>query len=296
MRTCFIIGCMCGTALANLPGLMAAGLAERPRVTSVVRADPRTGRLVRSFVRSSVPGVVPGAQQPKRTAVSGQLAQTVDRIARQNQVSPQLIHSVIRVESNYDPYAVSPKGALGLMQLIPSTARRFGVSDVFDPADNIQGGARYLKYLLELYKGDKALALAAYNAGEGAVSHYGGIPPFPRSRTIRVTPGSVSATRTRFTSLSLTSAEYARRPSMRGRDLRISKNTRSGSWARWERYSNSPLTAITTRVASLSDQQRTADTCRISAPAACAAEAASSANIQVGDFIERRFIDCQCET
>jgi soluble lytic murein transglycosylase-like protein len=161
---------------------MAAGLAERPGVTSVVRADPRTGRLVRSFVRSSVPGVVPSTPQPKRAAVSGQLAQTVDRIARQNQVSPQLIHSVIRVESNYDPYAVSPKGALGLMQLIPSTARRFGVSDVFDPADNIQGGARYLKYLLELYKGDKALALAAYNAGEGAVSHYGGIPPFPETR------------------------------------------------------------------------------------------------------------------
>jgi soluble lytic murein transglycosylase-like protein len=114
--------------------------------------------------------------------VSGQFAQTVERIARQNQLPPKLIHSVIRVESNYDPYAVSPKGALGLMQLIPSTARRFGVSDVFDPADNIQGGARYLKYLLELYKGDNALALAAYNAGEGAVSRYGGVPPFPETR------------------------------------------------------------------------------------------------------------------
>ena len=106
----------------------------------------------------------------------------MDRIARQNQLSPQLVHSVIQVESNYDPNAVSPKGALGLMQLIPATARRFGVSDVFDPADNIQGGARYLKYLLELYKGDEALALAAYNAGEGAVSRYGGVPPFPETQ------------------------------------------------------------------------------------------------------------------
>jgi hypothetical protein len=171
---------MCGAALANLPNLTAAGLPERPTaVASVVRTDPRTGRLVRSFVRS----FVAGKPRPQGTsAVSGQLDRTVQRIARQNQLSPQLIHSVIQVESNYDPYAVSPKGALGLMQLIPSTARRFGVSDVFDPADNIQGGARYLKYLLELYKGDKALALAAYNAGEGAVARYGGVPPFPETR------------------------------------------------------------------------------------------------------------------
>ena len=171
---------MCGVALANLPNSVAAGLPERPTaVASVVRADPRTGRLVRNFVAR----VVPGSPQPRSaSAVSGQFAQTVERIARQNQLPPQLIHSVIRVESNYDPYAVSPKGALGLMQLIPSTARRFGVSDVFDSADNIQGGARYLKYLLGLYKGDNALALAAYNAGEGAVSRYGGVPPFPETR------------------------------------------------------------------------------------------------------------------
>jgi soluble lytic murein transglycosylase-like protein len=86
------------------------------------------------------------------------------------------------VESNYDPNAVSPKGAQGLMQLIPATARRFGVSDAFNPSDNIQGGARYLKHLLELYKGDESLALAAYNAGEGAVSRYGGVPPYPETQ------------------------------------------------------------------------------------------------------------------
>jgi len=140
-------------------------------VASVVRSDPRTGRLVRTVVSTR--------PRASRNPPAGRdLAQTVERIALQNQLPPELIHSVIQVESNYDPFAVSPKGALGLMQLIPATARRFGVSDVFDPADNIQGGARYLKYLLELYKGDDALALAAYNAGEGAVSRYGGVPPY----------------------------------------------------------------------------------------------------------------------
>lgn len=140
-------------------------------VVSVVRTDPRTGRLVRTVLRPT----------PAAKPAPG-LTDTVDRIAQQNQLPPQLVHSVIQAESNYDTYAVSPKGAQGLMQLIPSTARRFGVSNVFDPADNIQGGARYLKYLLELYKGDEALALAAYNAGEGAVSRYGGVPPFHETR------------------------------------------------------------------------------------------------------------------
>jgi soluble lytic murein transglycosylase-like protein len=159
---------MCGIAAAVLEGAPAV---------SVVRADPRTGRLVRAVVRQG-----PAAGSVAARVPSAPLVEAVDRIAQQNQLSPRLVHSVIQVESNYDPNAVSPKGAQGLMQLIPSTARRFGVSDVFDPADNIQGGARYLKYLLGIYKGDESLALAAYNAGEGAVSRYGGVPPFPETR------------------------------------------------------------------------------------------------------------------
>jgi soluble lytic murein transglycosylase-like protein len=159
---------MCGVAAAVLQG--AGGAA-----VSVVRTDPRTGRLVRTVVREHPP-------VPSALTAAPAIVETVDRIARQNQLSPRLVHSVIQVESNYDPNAVSPKGAQGLMQLIPSTARRFGVSNVFDPADNIQGGARYLKYLLGLYKGDEKLALAAYNAGEAAVSRYGGVPPFPETQ------------------------------------------------------------------------------------------------------------------
>jgi soluble lytic murein transglycosylase-like protein len=90
---------------------------------------------------------------------------------------------MISVESNYNPLAVSTKGALGLMQLVPSTARRFGVADAFNPAQNVEGGVRYLKYLLDHYNGDHRLALAAYNAGEGTVERFGGIPPFAETRS-----------------------------------------------------------------------------------------------------------------
>jgi len=102
----------------------------------------------------------------------------VDQIAGRHSLPPELLHSVIKVESNYNPYAVSSKGAQGLMQLIPATARRFGVGDVFNPLENIEGGAKYLRYLLDLYGGNYPLALAAYNAGEGAVQKYGGVPPY----------------------------------------------------------------------------------------------------------------------
>ena len=106
----------------------------------------------------------------------------MERIAAEHSLPPQLIHSVIKVESNYNPNAISSKGALGLMQLIPATARRFGVSDVFNPVQNIQGGAKYLRYLLDLYDGNYPLALAAYNAGEAAVARYGGMPPFAETQ------------------------------------------------------------------------------------------------------------------
>jgi len=110
------------------------------------------------------------------------IAEAVDRISASHSLPPQLVHSVIKVESNYNPSAVSPKGAQGIMQLMPATARRFGVANAFDPIENIEGGARYLKYLLDLYGGDYRLALAAYNAGEGAVEKYGAVPPYPETR------------------------------------------------------------------------------------------------------------------
>ena len=104
-----------------------------------------------------------------------------DAYARHYRVPVPLVHAVIAQESAWHSSAVSNKGAVGLMQLMPATARRFGVANAFDPVDNIQGGTRYLKYLLDLYKGDYNLALAAYNAGEGAVEKYGTVPPYPET-------------------------------------------------------------------------------------------------------------------
>jgi len=192
MHFCFRI-----VALAVLPLALVAGGPDSPqRVESVVRPDFRTGKLVRSVIVTSrpvserrvaatvvEPRVVSNAVEPAKSAAPPTgIDEAVDRIAAQHQISPELIHSVIKVESNYNTYAVSPKGAQGLMQLIPSTARRFGVSNSFNPVENIQGGAKYLKYLLDLYGGNYPLALAAYNAGEGAVARYGGVPPYTETQ------------------------------------------------------------------------------------------------------------------
>lgn len=93
-------------------------------------------------------------------------------------VDPRLVHAVISTESAYNPSAVSPKGASGLMQLMPETAKSYGVEDSFDPSQNIDGGVHLLSDLIKLYDGNITLALAAYNAGPGAVEKYDGVPPY----------------------------------------------------------------------------------------------------------------------
>lgn len=106
----------------------------------------------------------------------------VRSIAHKYRVEHTLIHSIIRAESDYDRFAVSPKGALGLMQLMPATAIQYGVKNVFDPRENIEGGVKYLKDLIKLYNGNTKLVLAAYNAGQEAVKKYNGIPPYRETR------------------------------------------------------------------------------------------------------------------
>lgn len=140
-------------------------------VKTVVRVDVKSGRLIRAVVAPPAPAIPPK-----------QLSDMVDRIAHQSGVEAPLVHSVIQAESNYNPGAVSNKGAQGIMQLIPATARRFGVNDVFDPEENIAGGVKYLRFLLDYYQGDYTKAIAAYNAGEGAVDKYNGVPPYAETQ------------------------------------------------------------------------------------------------------------------
>jgi soluble lytic murein transglycosylase-like protein len=109
------------------------------------------------------------------------LKSLVDTISANHGVDAALVRAVMKTESNFNRYAVSNKGALGLMQLIPSTGRRYGVRDFFDPQQNIDGGVRHLKFLLEKFNGDLDLSLAAYNAGENVVERLGRVPSIPET-------------------------------------------------------------------------------------------------------------------
>src|SRR5512139_1051285 len=122
-------------------------------------------------------GLPPGANLDR-----GQYADLINSIAEDNGVDPALVRAIIRAESNFDKRAISRKGAQGLMQLMPGTAGRYAVGNAFDPAENIRGGVRHLRSLQDQFPGQLHLAIAAYNAGEGAVSRYKGIPPYAETR------------------------------------------------------------------------------------------------------------------
>ena len=124
----------------------------------------------------------PAAASGRTALDSADLRQLVQTISREHGVDPSLVDALVRVESAYDPNAVSRRGAMGLMQLMPATAKRLGVDDPFDPEKNIRGGVREVSRLIDHYSGNLQFALAAYNAGEGAVARYRGVPPYAETR------------------------------------------------------------------------------------------------------------------
>ena len=169
---CFLVAfAMLAASPSRAADSTSVATAPVVRKTTVVRTDPRTGKLVRSVIVSSA-----AAPQSNR-----ELNAMVEKAAKAHDVDPLLVQSVIKVESNYNVHAVSNKGAEGLMQLMPSTARMMGVSNSFDPQQNIEAGVKYLKHLKDLYKDDR-LALAAYNAGPGSVDKYNAVPPYAETQ------------------------------------------------------------------------------------------------------------------
>jgi transglycosylase-like protein with SLT domain/Sel1 repeat-containing protein len=146
---------------------------REPEAPKVAAAKPPLRRA------PPVPAVAPVVARPSWPLPIVNLVKT---IAPEYKVHPQLVLSVIEVESNFDTVARSPKNAKGLMQLIPGTAARFGVRNAYDAQQNVRGGTAYLQWLLAYYQGDVTLAAAAYNAGEGAVDRYRGVPPYAETR------------------------------------------------------------------------------------------------------------------
>lgn len=154
--------------------------------TNVQGLDRRYKLIRKENAPSYVPSRVGSAYMPSEAEIK-KYGTIIDVAARTHGVDSAFVHAVVSAESGFNPRAISPKGASGLMQLMPATAQRYGVKDIMDPVENIQGGVRYLKDLLAMFNGNAELAAAGYNAGENAVIRHGNrIPPY--AETVNYVP------------------------------------------------------------------------------------------------------------
>jgi len=188
-------------ALALLAGTASPARAQiyswRDANGNLVLSDkPREGAVVQTFAVAKAESV-----RATRSVAADRARAYDDLIAEHaalNNVRPSLVRAVIQVESGFNPRAVSPKGALGLMQLMPATARQLNVENAFEPEENIRAGVKYLRQLLDRYDGNEQLALAAYNAGPGAVDRYGqSVPPYRETRNYVSRISEISAVTTK---------------------------------------------------------------------------------------------------
>jgi soluble lytic murein transglycosylase-like protein len=157
--------------------VQASPTTTAPAATTATTAAPAT-----SFASQLAAASAPAATPVSVAGDSTQYDALIQAAAARNGVDPALLKGLIRAESNFDPNAGSPAGAQGLTQLMPGTAAGLGVTDVHDPAQAIEGGAKYLRSQLDAFGGDETKALAAYNAGPGAVTRYGGVPPYAETQ------------------------------------------------------------------------------------------------------------------
>jgi soluble lytic murein transglycosylase-like protein len=176
-----VLGCL-GANLAQA-ALYVYELPDGSRVVTDHALNGRNYRLIRVGETARNIGKLAAHQDPQLfRADPSTYDRLIRRVANQYDVDFALVKAVMHVESGFNPYAKSNKGALGLMQLLPTTAQRYGIDDVYDPVSNVIAGVRHLKYLLTMFNDKQKLALAAYNAGENAVYRYRGIPPYPETQ------------------------------------------------------------------------------------------------------------------
>ncbi|MCZ8343358.1 MAG: lytic transglycosylase domain-containing protein [Leptospira sp.] len=170
--------------LVSFPELVERALiSERSQIS---KAEPETPSNLPNTNQLAIPWDSNSLkdqdfQQKKEVSKSNEILETIERISKEQGIDPKLVKAIVKAESNFKPNAVSPKGAMGLMQLMPKTAEALGVEEPFNPEENISGGVTYLKSLFQEFK-DPTKAIAAYNAGPGAVRKYGTVPPYRETK------------------------------------------------------------------------------------------------------------------